>query len=68
MNKDANKNQRIFDIFRTLPDGSPLWVEAVKGIEDARKRLIELECIAPDKYRVYDSTSNSFVDILDKTA
>jgi hypothetical protein len=63
-----NNDQRTFDIFRTLPDGSPLWVEAVKGIDDTRRRLIELQRIAPDKYRVYDSVSNSFVDLLGKTA
>ena len=63
-----NKDQRTFDIFRTLPDGSPLWIEAVKGIDDTRKRLIELERIAPDKYRVYDSTAHCFIDILGKTA
>ena len=62
------KDQRTFDIFRTLPDGSPLWIEAVCGVENARKRLIELERIAPDKYRVFDSVTHRFIDILGKTA
>ncbi|HEU5410823.1 MAG TPA: hypothetical protein VFU57_07370 [Candidatus Acidoferrales bacterium] len=62
------QDQRTFDIFRTLPDGTPLWIEAVKGIENTRNRLIELDRIAPDKYRVYDSVSNRFIDILGKTA
>ena len=62
------KDQRTFDIFRTLPDGSPLWIEAVSGVENTRKRLIELESIAPDKYRVYDSAMHRFVDIFGKTA
>jgi len=61
-------DQRTFDIFRTLPDGSPLWVEAVEGREHTRERLIQLQQIAPDKYRVYDSVQHCFVDILDKTA
>ena len=64
----VNKDQRTFDIFRTLPDGTPLWLEAVQGLEDTRKRLIELERIAPDKYRVYDARENRFVDLLGKTA
>ena len=63
-----DKNQRTFDIFRTLPDGTPLWIEAVEGIENTRNRLIELERIAPDKYRIYDSIAHRFVDNLDKTA
>lgn len=62
------KDQRTYDIFRTLADGSPLWIEAVTGLENARKRLIELERIAPDHYRVFDSISQRFVDILGKTA
>lgn len=63
MNED-----RTFDIFRTLPDGSPVWIEAVKGAENARKRLIQLQQIAPDKYRVFDSVGNRFVDDFGKTA
>ena len=62
------KDQRTFDIFRTLPDGSPLWIEAVTGLENTRKRVMELERIAPDKYRVFDSITQRFVDILGKTA
>lgn len=63
-----NKDQRTFDIFRTLPDGTPLWIEAVEGIENTRNRVIELERVAPDKYRVYDSSARRFIDILGKTA
>lgn len=63
-----NKDQRTFDIFRTLPDGTPLWIEAVKGIENTRNRVIELERVAPDKYRVYDSAARRFIDVLGKTA
>jgi hypothetical protein len=62
------KDQRTFDIFRTLPDGSPLWIEAVQGIENVKQRLIQLQTIAPEKYRVYDSRANSFVDVFGKTA
>lgn len=61
-------DERTFDIFRTLPDGSPLWIEAVQGIENVKERLNHLQEIAPEKYRVYDSRANSFVDVFGKTA
>jgi hypothetical protein len=62
------KDERTFDIFRTLSDGSPLWIEAVQGVENVKQRLIQLQTIAPEKYRVYDSRANSFVDVFGKTA
>lgn len=61
-------DERTFDIFRTLPDGSPLWVEAVKGAANVRQRLIQLQQISADKYRVYDPETRSFVDVLRKRA
>lgn len=61
-------DERTFDIFRTLPDGSPIWVEAVKGMDGLRQRLIQLQQIHPDNYRIYDPRTGAFVDFLDKTA
>jgi hypothetical protein len=29
-----------FDIFKRLPDGHPIWIMAVEGIEEARRRLV----------------------------
>lgn len=43
-----------YDIFRKLPAGEPLWVEAVQGLEDAQSRLRELVAIKPGDYYVYD--------------
>jgi len=62
------KDERTFDIFRTLADGSPIWVEVVRGMDGLRQRLAELQQIHPDHYRVYDPRSGAFVDFLDKTA
>jgi hypothetical protein len=31
--------QTAFDIFVRLPDGHPLWIEAVQNLEQARKSL-----------------------------
>ena len=41
---------RIVDIFARLPDGSPMWIEAVEGLEKARARVRELGRIAPRDY------------------
>ena len=41
---------RTYDIFRILPDFAPLWVDAVVGLEQARKRLNDLADVESAKY------------------
>jgi len=43
-----------YDIFRKLPAGEPVWVEAVNGLEDAKSRLNELVAVRPGDYYIYD--------------
>ena len=43
----------IVDIFEKLPDGSPMWVEAVEGLDKARARVKELSQRAPADYFIY---------------
>jgi hypothetical protein len=43
-----------YDIFRKLPAGEPVWVEAVQGLEDAQSRLRELVAVRPGDYYIYD--------------
>ena len=42
-----------FDIFKTLPDGHPLWVKAVEGLEEAKAQLARLMASAPGDYFIY---------------
>jgi hypothetical protein len=42
-----------FDIFKKLPDGHPLWVKAVEGLEEARAQLARLAAISPGEYFIY---------------
>jgi hypothetical protein len=42
-----------FDIFKKLPDGHPLWVKAVVGLEEAKKQLARLAANSPDEYFIY---------------
>jgi hypothetical protein len=42
-----------FDIFKKLPDGHPLWVKAVDGLEEARAQLARLGASSPGEYFIY---------------
>jgi hypothetical protein len=53
-----------YDIFKKT-DGSVLWVEAVEDIVEVKKRLISLASQGTDDYRVWDSTRQQFIDVLD---
>jgi hypothetical protein len=56
-----------YDIFKKT-DGSVLWVEAVEDIVEVKKRLISLASQGADDYRVWDSTRQQFIDVLDDRA
>ncbi|MGH9699977.1 MAG: hypothetical protein ACRD5R_05605 [Candidatus Acidiferrales bacterium] len=51
-----------YDIFKRLPDSTPLWVEAVVGLEEAAKRVESLSDAAGGAYLMYDPRIASFVD------
>lgn len=42
-----------FDIFKKLPDGHPLWVKAVDGLEEAKNQLARLAASSPGEYFIY---------------
>jgi len=56
-----------YDIFKKT-DGSVLWVEAVEDIVEVKKRLMSLASQGRDDYRVWDSTRQQFIDVLDDRA
>jgi hypothetical protein len=49
-----------FDIFKRLPDGHPLWLKAVDGLEEARAQLVRLAASSPGEYFIY-SVQNACV-------
>jgi hypothetical protein len=53
---------RTYDIFRILFDSTPLWVDAVVGLEQARKRLGELAGVESGNYLIYDSRVAKFIE------
>jgi hypothetical protein len=50
-----------YDIFRKLPDGGSIWVEAVQTLELARVRLTNLIKTQPSDYVVYDLSRRQIV-------
>jgi hypothetical protein len=50
-----------FDIFRKLPDGNPLWVKAVDGLDQARDQLASLAESSPDEYFIYSAQNGSVI-------
>jgi hypothetical protein len=54
-----------YDIFRRLPDGGPIWIEAVRTLEAARARLAHLMKAQPGNYFVYDLSIDKIVEHVD---
>jgi len=52
----------MFDIFVTLPDGSPLWLEAVKGLDEAIRRLNGFAEARPGSYFIYSEKTGGVVE------
>ena len=50
-----------FDIFRTLDDGTPLWIQQVATLDDGRKSLDALISAAPAEYFVRDASTGEIV-------
>jgi hypothetical protein len=50
-----------FDIFKKLPDGHPLWVKAVDGLEEARNQLARLAVSSPGEYFIYSARNGRIV-------
>jgi hypothetical protein len=52
----------MYDIFKKMPGDSPIWIEAVEGLEQVKKRLGQLPSASPGEYLVYDPASRSFIE------
>ena len=50
-----------FDIFKRLPDGQPLWVRAVEGLEEAKRQLIQMALASPGDYFIYNTRSGEVI-------
>jgi hypothetical protein len=50
-----------FDIFLRLPDGKPLWVEAVEGYEKAKVHIQKLAQVSPGEYFIFNSKTGQIL-------
>jgi hypothetical protein len=50
-----------FDIFKKLPDGHPIWVKAVDGLEEAKNQLARLAVSSPGEYFIYSARIGGIV-------
>jgi hypothetical protein len=50
-----------FDIFKKLPDGQPLWVQAVEGLEEAKRQLTQMALASPGDYFIYNTRSGEVI-------
>jgi hypothetical protein len=53
-----------FDIFKRLPDGKPLWIEAVEGLDETRQCLTRLAETSPGDYFIYCEKTGGVVERL----
>jgi hypothetical protein len=56
------RSNAMYDIFMKFPDGSPLWLEAVEGLDEARKRLARLLRTSSAEYFIYSEKSGGIVE------
>jgi hypothetical protein len=54
-----------FDLFRRLPDGQPLWVQAVEGLEEAKLQLARLVKANPGSYFIFDVATSAIIYTFD---
>jgi hypothetical protein len=48
-----------FDVFRKLPDGQPLWIQAVDGLHEAKLLSLRLAASSPGEYFIYNPRDGS---------
>ena len=42
-----------FDIFKRLPDGNPVWIAAIQGLQEAKERMAHEAAISPGDYFIH---------------
>jgi hypothetical protein len=50
-----------FDIFMKLPDGYPVWIKAVEGLEEAKRQLLQISETAPGDYFIYNTRNGQVI-------
>ena len=58
----------VFDLFSGKPDRDALWLEAVEGLEIARRRIAELARLKPGPYFIFHSSDHAIMGTIDTAA
>lgn len=56
------ETETSYEIFKKGTDNSTVRVEAVKGIEEAQKRIEALNAEGPDEYFIFDAVKASVIE------
>jgi hypothetical protein len=56
------ETETTYQIFRKVGDNTAVLIETVKGIEEAQKRVKELNGTGPDQYSILDSVAAKVIE------
>jgi hypothetical protein len=54
------------DIFKKTSDKDAVWLEAVQGLQQAKKRLLHHRFTSTGEYLVFDTIEAKFIDVWDE--
>jgi hypothetical protein len=57
---------RTYDIFKKTSNKDAVWLEAVQGLQQAKKRLLHYRSTSTGEYLVFDATEAKFIDVWDE--
>lgn len=55
-----------YKIFRTLPSGDAVWIETVKGLENARERLLDLVSNSSFEHFIWDPSAGEVIERIER--
>ena len=56
---------RAYDIFKKTSSKDAVWLEAVQGLQQAKKCLLHYRSTSTGEYLVFDATEAKFIDVSD---
>jgi len=54
----------MFDIFKRLPDGTPLWIEAVPTLLEAKQRVARMANESLNEYFIFSAYDGGIVSLV----
>jgi hypothetical protein len=57
---------RTYDIFEKTSNKDAVWLEAVQGLQQAKKRLLHYRSNSTGEYLVFDAAEAKFIDVMDE--